>query len=152
MALYISAGRRRRTAIVAAIVALIVGLAAGFGIGRGTATGIDETVAAGRAAGRDFASSLRVLPLEYEQMASGSDGSTAGAADIIRRSLAAEPKALAAAPWLSDTDIAALDAKLDVLRDAPATNLSPDDFSKAVDEAAAEVERRFGVASTSSPG
>ena len=151
MALYISAGRRRRTAIVAAVVALVVGLAAGFGIGRGTATSIEDTVTSARDAGRNFASSLRVLPLEYEDVAKANGGSTSGAADIVRRSLAAEQATLDSAPWLSATTIANVKAKLDVIRKAPTTDLAPVDFDAAVDDAAKAVEDAFGVARTESP-
>ena len=38
MALYISAGRRRRTTIIVGVAAAIVGLLLGFLLGRGTAT------------------------------------------------------------------------------------------------------------------
>ena len=67
MALYISAGRRRRTTIMVGVAAAIVGLLLGFLLGRGTTTTIDDRISASRDAGRKFAAALRVLPLEYEQ-------------------------------------------------------------------------------------
>jgi hypothetical protein len=151
MALYISAGRRRRTAIIAAVVALLIGLAAGFLVGRGTATTIDDTVTAARDAGRKFSSSLRVLPLEYEKVATANGGSTKEAADIIRRSLADEQATLDTAPWLSDDAISSVKTALDALRQAPTTDLPPADFDAAVDTAAAAVEQAFGIARTESP-
>jgi len=151
MALYVSAGRRRRTAIVAAAVALVVGLAAGVLIGRGTATTIDDRIAEGREAGRRFAAALRVLPLEYEQAVTD-DGESGGAQPIVDRSLAGEEAAMDAAPWLSDEQIATVRDRLEVLRSAPADDLTPDEFAAAVDEAVAAVETVFGIPPTESPG
>lgn len=151
MALYISAGRRRRTAIVAAVVALIVGMGAGFVVGRSSATTVEDRIAEGRAAGQRFASSLRVLPLEYEQAVTDA-GESGGAAAIVDRSLDGADAAFDAAPWLGDGQIAAVRERLDVVRRAPTSGLSPEEFTAAVDEAAAAVEVAFGVAGTESPG
>jgi hypothetical protein len=151
MALYISAGRRRRTAILVAVVALVVGVAAGFLIGRGTATTVEDRIAEGREAGRKFAASLRVLPLEYEQAVTD-DGESGGAEPIVKRSLEGEQTAFDAAPWLGDAQIAAVHEKVDIVRKGPANDLTPDEFTEAVEEAAAAVEVAFGVAATESPG
>lgn len=150
MALYISAGRRRRTTIVVGIASIVLGIVLGFLLGRGTATTIDDRVAEARDAGRKLASSLRVLPLEYEKIVTA-DGSGSGAADIITRSLAKEQATLDTAPWLGDEQVAAVKEQLDVLRQAPGDDMSPTEFNEAVDSAAATVETTFGVARTESP-
>lgn len=151
MALYISAGRRRRATIVAAVAAAVVGLAVGLLIGRGTATTVDDRIAEAQTAGRRLAASLRVLPLEYEQATTGV-GEDGGAADLVRRALDGEQAALDTAPWLGDRQIAELEQRLAVVRDAPAAGLTPDEFSVAVEEAATAVETTFGVATTSESG
>lgn len=151
MALYISAGRRRRTTIIVGVAAAIVGLLLGFLLGRGTATTIDDRISASRDAGRKFAAALRVLPLEYEQAVTD-DGESGGAAPIVERSLDGEQAALDAAPWLSDAQIAALRSDLDVVRSAPANDLPPDEFAAAVDEAVTAVEATFGLAAGDAAG
>ena len=152
MALYVSAGQRRRVVVVVGVAALILGVVAGFAIGRGTATSIDDSVESARRAGRTFASSLRVLPLEYEQVSAGNEGRTSSAEDIVSRVLDREEQAIAAAPWLNKAATAQLDGYLKVLTDAPANDLPPAEFEAAVDKAAAEVERLFGIGATASPG
>ena len=151
MALYISAGRRRRTTIMVGVAAAIVGLLLGFLLGRGTTTTIDDRISASRDAGRKFAAALRVLPLEYEQAVTD-DGESGGAAPIVERSLDGEQAALDAAPWLSDAQIAALRSNLDVVRSAPANDLPPDEFAAAVDEAVTAVEATFGLAAGDASG
>lgn len=151
MALYISAGRRRRTTIVVGIAAIVVGIALGFLLGRGTATTIDDRVTEARDAGRKFAASLRVLPLEYEQAVTG-DGEAGGADPIVRRALAGEQAAIDAAPWLGDAQIAALRSQIDDVRNAPERDLTPEDFAASVEDAVAVVEATFGIDRTDSTG
>lgn len=151
MALYISAGRRRRTTTLIAVAALVVGAAGGVLIGRSTAPTVDDRVAEARAAGRRFASSLRVLPLEYEQAVTD-QGEAADAQHTIDRSLNGVHSAVDAAPWLTDAQMTELADQLAVIRSAPVDELSPAEFESAVDTAAGTVESLFGVAGTASPG
>jgi hypothetical protein len=145
MALYVSAGRRRRTAIVVGVVGVVAGLVIGFAVGRGTAPTVDDRVEEARAAGSSFADALRTIPTEYEQMVEGAEGVNRDTQDLVDRVLAGRQAALDSAPWLTDAQTEDLRERLDAIHRAPGEDMSPPDMEKAVDWAVAEVEKVFGV-------
>ena len=125
MALYISAGRRRRRIIITAAVALAVGLTVGFIVGRAMVTTPREQADSVATTGRDLATRVDALTIEYEQAVDGSGDSVAkGVTEPlvgIDRDLRA---VLAKAPWLGAEARTVLLATLAKLR-ADATSGMP---------------------------
>ena len=132
MALYISAGRRRRRIIISAAVALVLGLAVGLLVGRAMVTTPREQADSVVATGRDLATRVDALTIEYEQVIAGRGDSVAkGVTEPlvgIERDLRA---VLAKAPWLGAEARTVLLAKLGELRAEAASGMSAARFASS---------------------
>lgn len=111
MALYVSAGTRRRRAVVAVVVAAVVAFGIGLIVGRQQVPSVDEQVNRVRSHAADIATGIERLDIEYEQVLAGQDTAQGGVIeplDDLRRDL---QSTLDDAPWIgASTRTALLDA------------------------------------------
>lgn len=100
MALYVSAGTRRRRAVVAVVVAAVASFGIGLVVGRQQVPSVDEQVSRVRGHAADIATGIERLDIEYEQVLAGQDTAQGGVIeplDDIRRDL---QSTLDDAPWI----------------------------------------------------
>lgn len=146
MALYISAGRRRRRVIVAAALALVVGMAAGLLIGRLSVTTPSEQARAVADRGRDLATRIDALTIEFEQAVNGTGDSVAkGVTEPligIDRDLRST---LAKAPWLVPATKSDLIAMVAELRTEDTSGMSPVGFESATGAVSKALRSALGV-------
>ena len=146
MALYISAGRRRRRVIVAAALALVVGMAAGLLIGRLSVTTPSEQARAVADRGRDLATRIDALTIEFEQAVNGTGDSVAkGVTEPligIERDLRST---LAKAPWLVPATKSDLIAMVAELRTEDTSGMSPVGFESATAAVSKALRSALGV-------
>jgi hypothetical protein len=147
MALYVSAGRRRRRLVLAAAGALVLGLALGGTIGRVTApTPVDGAAEAKRAAAQ-ATGLLEAVPDHYEQMVEGRlDPSSFEASldDGLARASTQLDMALVNAPWLDAPVADGLRAQVARVRADAERRAPPADLRADVEAAVEDISRRFG--------
>ena len=100
MALYVSAGTRRRRAVVAVVVAAVAAFCIGLLLGRQQVPSVDEQVSRVRSHAADIATGIERLDIEYEQVLAGQDTAQGGVIeplDDLRRDL---QSTLDDAPWI----------------------------------------------------
>jgi hypothetical protein len=144
VAVYAGTSKRRRTTGLVAAAALIVGLIIGIVIGQSTAKTFDEQVKEGRDGGRDLVTALQVLPLEYGQALSGSEG-TAQIGDTVDRAVARLADALDGAPWLGPAQRTQATAAVQAVKTAAANKVAPAAFQIVVDNSSKALEAVFGL-------
>jgi hypothetical protein len=149
MAVYAGQGKRKRTTSLIAVATLLVGLVLGLVIGRATAPTIDDKIADGRAGGRALVTALQVLPLEYGQALSGSEGTTL-IGDTVQRSVARLNAALDGAPWLGAAQRATATQAVQSVKAAAAGKVPAPQFQTVVDDASAKIAAVFGLPAPSS--
>ena len=146
MALYISVGRRRRRVIVAAALALVVGLSVGLLIGRRSVTTPSEQVRAVADRGRDLATRVDALTIEFEQAVDGTGDSIAkGVIEPlvgIDRDLRST---LAGAPWLVPATRRDLRAMIAELGTDATSGMAPAEFESATAAVSKAMRRALGV-------
>ncbi len=150
MAVYAGSAKRKRTTSIVAVAMLIVGLVIGVAIGRATGESVDDKIADGRSGGRDLVTALQVLPLEYGQALSGSEG-TAQIGDTVQRSAARLKDALDGAPWLGPAQRNQASAAVQAVQNAAQNKVPARDFQAVVDSSSKTIEAVFGLPATS-PG
>ena len=147
MALYISAGRRRRRALATAAAALVLGLLVGLFVGRAMVTTPAEQARAVAANARDLATRVDALTIEYEQAVGGTGDSVAkGVVEPlagIEKDLRA---ALARAPWIGARARTALLGAIDGLRRDATSGMSPTSFDAATATVSATLRTTLGGA------
>jgi hypothetical protein len=151
MAVYAGSSKRRRTTYLIAAATLVAGLVIGLLIGRATAPTIDDKIAEGRAGGRDLVTALQVLPLEYSQALSGSEG-TALIGDTVERAAAKLDLALGDAPWLGPAQRNQATAAVQAVRVAARNKVAAADFQTVVDSSARTIQTVFGLPAGSGAG
>ena len=144
MAVYQPPSRRRRLSYGLAIAALVIGLLAGVGFGRLTAPTVDDKVDDARASARDLVAGLRVLPLEYEQAASGSS-ETAQIEDTVERAAAQLPGTLEAAPWLSRAQRRSARAAVGAIETSARAHDAPARFEATTQRSVTTLQSIFGL-------
>lgn len=150
MAVYAGAGKRKRTTSLIAVAAVIGGLIIGIAIGRATAPSVDDKIADGRKGGRELVTALQVLPLEYGQALSGSEGS-ALIGDTVDRSARRLSAALDGAPWLGPAQRRTAAQAVQAVRTAATAKVPPARFQQVVDGSSATIQAIFGLPA-SGPG
>jgi hypothetical protein len=149
MAVYAGSAKRKRTTGVVAVAALVVGLVIGLLIGQATGQSVDDKIKEGRDGGRDLVTSLQVLPLEYSQALSGSEG-TAQIGDTVARTSAQLKDALDGAPWLGPTQRSLATSAVAAVRTAAAKKVSAAEFQTVVDSSSRALQQAFGLPVTAS--
>ena len=144
MAVYAGQAKRKRTTVAVAVAAVVVGLVVGLLIGRATAPTIDDKIADGRAGGRELVTALQVLPLEYGQALSGSEGTTL-IGDTVDRAVARLKPALDGAPWLGAAPRRTATQAVPSVRTAAADKVPAAQFETAVGQASATIATVFGL-------
>jgi hypothetical protein len=148
MAVYAGPSKRKRTTSLIAAATLVVGLVIGIAIGRAAAPSLDEEIAKGRDGGRALVTALQVLPLEYGQALSGSEGSSL-IGDTVDRSARRLGAALDGAPWLGPAQRREATAAVAAVKAAAAGKVPPARFQTVVDRSAATIQAVFGLPSSS---
>jgi len=150
MALYVSAGRRRRRLVGAAAGALLAGLLLGGLVGRFSAPTAADGAAEAKRSAAQASGLLDALPFHYEQMMAGELDPVSFQASLddgIERASAQLDRAVATAPWLDPGAVDALRRKVVGLRALVERKASPAEFRTAVHEAVTDLDQRFGKAS-----
>lgn len=146
MAVYVSAARRRRRAVLAAVVALVVGIVAGVLIGRTTASGVNDAVAASRRRGTQLVAQLQTLPFEYQAMTEHKPGKSQAtfddAVDRIEELLRSD---LAKMPWVGVRAKASATAAMEQLRSRAGQHATQGDFTNAVNSTVATLSDTFAL-------
>jgi hypothetical protein len=148
MAVYGGETKRRRTANLIAVATLVVGLVLGIVIGRATAPTLGDKIADGRSGGRDLVTALQVLPLEYSQAQSGSEG-TALIGDTVQRAVSQLNAALDGAPWLGLAQRRTATQAVQSVKTAAGERVPAAQFQTVVNKAAATIAAVFGVPASS---
>ncbi|MBW8825277.1 MAG: hypothetical protein JF603_02845 [Acidobacteria bacterium] len=138
MAIYVPAGRRRRSLLLSSAAVLLVGLLAGFGLGRATAPTVDDRVRSVRTEAREIAAGLRVISL-HEQAGAGD----VGARLVLQRTRTQVAKAFGRAPWQPASARTALLHDVDAL--IAADQAKSPDFATKIDALADEITTTFGA-------
>ena len=146
MALYISASRRRRRIIIAAALALVLGLTVGFLLGRAMVTTPREQADSVAATGRDLATRVDALTIEYEQAVDGTGDSVAKGVTEPLVGIENDLQAvLAKAPWLGAEARTALVAKVRGLRSDAASGMSAARFASSTADVSKLIRSTLGV-------
>jgi hypothetical protein len=141
MALYISAGRRRRRLVVVGAVCLVGGLLLGGVIGRASVpTAADKAASAVQSAER-VDGQLRSLRCHYRLDPTGFRPSVDAAVPLAQNELEA---AIASAAWLDAAAADDLRREVAEVRAVAARGASADEFDAAIDKAMADIDARFG--------
>jgi len=150
MAVYMSPNRQRRRVVLVAVAALVVGAILGVVLGRATATTVADEVDASRTRGRRVAAALRALPIEYEQLRTGTgENSQLAFDDAVHRIVDQATTALDAAPWLRPSSRDRVSNQVEAVEKAVEAKVTPDEFRTTIDEAATTVEDVFDSPNTS---
>lgn len=146
MALYVSAGTRRRRFVLAIIGALVVGLILGLVIGRTSAPTIDGRVRAVRAEAADAATALQRLPIEYSQVLGQAGGeSTATIAAAVDSARGQLERTYDKAVWLGADARGATTKAFDAVAAAVRARVDAEGFQQVIDAAVAAIEATFDV-------
>ncbi len=141
MALYISAGRRRRRLVAVGAICLVVGLVLGGVIGRASVpTAADKAAAAVQSAER-VEGQLRSMRCHYRLDPNGFRPSVDAGVPLAQNELEA---AIAAAAWLDAGAADDLRREVAEVKVAAGRGASPDEFDAAIDKAMADLDARFG--------
>jgi hypothetical protein len=146
MAVYMSAGHRRRRTVIIVIAAVVLGLVVGFVLGRATSSGVDDAVADAKDKGASAVTALSRLPIEYEQKVGGTGGETARTLlDSVDAAEARLEDAFDAAPWLRPTQQRAARAAIASVRADVEDDVSPEEFQAGIDDASKVIASTFGI-------
>jgi len=153
MALYISAGQRRRrlygTAAIAAVVALLVGI----GLGRMTAPTPADQAKGAKDAAKAVTGQLQALPLHYEQASKGQmdrANFTASLRAGLNRAETDLDGAMMQAAWLDTATKQRLREGISQIRLVADRDAPPPEFAAAVQGSVAQIEAAFGAVPTTS--
>jgi hypothetical protein len=148
MALYVSAGRRRRRTVVVGAAALVVGLLLGWLIGWATGSSANDDVTARQNDAEQLVARLDGLDLEYQQtVAGGASGSDAAKGSLdAAAAIAADTDALMARmPWVAHAERTATVQVVDGVRRAVEAGAPPEEVSAAVARADQAVRAAAGL-------
>lgn len=146
MALYVSAGTRRRRLILTAVATAIVGLVAGLVVGRASVTTPAERARSVKASAGDLATRIDALSIEYEQALTGSEDSVAkGVAEPMREIRAEVVRALNGAPWVGPPRRAALLRAIDGVTTAAQAKVPLAVFEQVSSAASSSIRTTLGA-------
>ncbi len=146
MAVYVSAGSRRRRTVLSTAAALAVGLILGVLVGRTTAPDVHDAISDSQHEAGDAAAALARLPLEYEQSVGTNNGETS--ATILAALDAARDQVHTAfddSPWLTNEDRTSIDRLLDAVDDAARRGVPAAQFDERLDAATSALASTFAI-------
>ncbi len=145
MALYVSLGRRRTRAVLAAIVVAVVAFAGGLLLGRQQVPSVAARVRTVQSDAGSVATGLERLDVEYAKVVAGTDSLDKAVLVPIDATIATAQRALGDAPWLTSQQRAAI---VDALATTRASAQAEDPtavFDQHLHDTAALVRSTFGV-------
>jgi hypothetical protein len=148
VALYVSAGRRRRNVILGLVGSLAVGLLIGGAVGRVTAPTVSDRVASVRDAAREVTARLRATPLEYRKQLRGAPEFRAGGTVVqsLTDAQVSLRSAIADAVWLSATQRREIEHRFDELVTAARAKVTAKAYTAMVQEVATKIDAALGSA------
>lgn len=154
MAVYISAGRRRRRIYLAAGVSALVALLVGLAIGRLTAPTPDHEAKGAKDSAKVVTGQLQALPIHYEQVSKGEidrAGYYASLDAALTKATADLDQAMQNAAWLDAATKTKLKAGLRDIRALADRNAPPTEFAATVQREVAQIDAAFGAPPSTSP-
>jgi len=150
MTLYISAGRRRRRAVVAAVTIGVLAFVLGLLIGRQQGPSVVDRIHSVQNDADQVATGLERLDIEYANVLAGTDSLAEGVIAPIDETIATAQSALNDAPWITAQERAAIVEALTTTRASAAAKDPADVFDRHLKDTADLVRTVFGVASSTS--
>ena len=148
MALYIPVSRRRRTAALLSGGALVLGLGIGWVSGQAAAPSIEARVVSVKGDGRDIATRLAALPIEYEQALRENnqiETIQGGVIDTLDGLQVEAIRTLDRAPWIAPDKRAVLLDALAAARELAKAKSPADAFATTIEQSAIVVRSTFGA-------
>ena len=145
MALYVSAGTRRRRSVIAVVVSAVLAFALGLLIGRQQVPSVDEQVRSVRTHAADIATGIERLDIEYEQVLAGDDTAEGGVIeplDDLRRDL---QSSLDDAPWIATAVRTELLDSLAAIESGARAEVPLGDMQALLSDAGAKIRVAFGA-------
>ncbi len=146
MALYISAGRRRRRAVVAAVAVGVLAFVLGLLIGRQQVPSVGDQIRTVQDDAGQVATGLERLDTEYAKVVAGTDTLAGAVLAPIDSVIATAQRALGGAPWITAQERAALVDALTQARASAEARDPADVFDQHLKDTAKLVRTTFGVA------
>jgi hypothetical protein len=149
MAVYVSAGQRRRRVVLIAVATLAVGLLVGFAVGVTRTTSVDARVHDVQRDANNLATRLVALDIEYrDALDGGADDFDTSVSKPLAAIEADTVRLLDRAPWVSGAGRnEVLDAIANVEQLAQ-SHTPADPFLTALQQASKQVTTTFGAAAT----
>ena len=146
MAVFISAGERRRRFVVGCVLSALVALVVGLFAGRASVPTVRERAASVAMAGSNLATRVDALTIEYEQAISGGGDTVTKGVDEPLTGIETElTRALKSAPWITSTRVAELRAATAKVRAAATAKVSAEEFASATSAASTLIRSSLGV-------
>jgi hypothetical protein len=145
MALYVSAGRRRARAVIAAVVVGLLAFGLGLLIGRQQVPSVGERIAQVQDDATAVATGLERLDVEYAKVLAGTDSLDKAVLTPLDQTVTRAQQAMDDAPWVTGAQRAALLDALAQTRQSAVGDDPQDAFVAHLAETAALVRATFGV-------
>jgi hypothetical protein len=145
VALYISAGRRRRRAVIAAVVVGVLAFTAGLLVGRQQVPSVADRISRVQGDAGQVATGLERLDTEYANALAGTDTLDGAVLAPIDDVIATAQRALQQAPWITAQERAAVVQALTTTRASAEAHDPADVFDRHLKDTAALVRTTFGV-------
>ena len=145
MALYVSVGRRRLRAVVAAIVVGVLAFGTGLLIGRQQVASVGDRVRTVQSNADQIATGLDRLDVEYANVVAGTESLAEAVLAPLDETITDAQHALDEAPWLTSQQRAAIVDALAITRASAQANDPADVFDGHLADTATLVRTTFGV-------
>jgi len=153
MALYISAGQRRRKVVLTAAVCAVIALLVGLGLGRATAPSPATTAQDAKALAKVATGQLQAFPIHYDEVSRGQGDRAAFYASLdagLTRATDDLTKATDEAAWLDEAAKQQLKDQIRAIRTLADANAPAAEFDAAVARAVSSINSAFGAVTPSS--
>ncbi|MEO5900292.1 MAG: hypothetical protein ABIR68_09185 [Ilumatobacteraceae bacterium] len=145
MTLYISAGRRRRRAVVAAVAVGVLALVLGLLIGRQQVPSVADRIHSVQNDAGQVATGLERLDTEYAKVVAGTDTLAGAVLAPIDSVISTAQRVLGDAPWITAQERAAIVDALTQTRASAEAMDTASVFDQHLKDTAALVRTTFGV-------
>lgn len=154
MALYVSAGRRRRRIYLASGLSAAIALLIGLGVGRYTAPTPADKAKEAKSAAKVVTGQLQAFPIHYEQVTKGELDRAGFYQSLdagLKRADTDLGSAMQAAAWLDAATKVNLQDGLRNIRAVADRNAPASEFSAAVQREVTQIDTAFGAPSSTPP-